>query len=70
MGPEFFGTAVVAKAVERLHEDLEEFQRLNAQQLRICNRQQKIIIALTAAIAALTLVLAVDVVGRLFEVVV
>jgi hypothetical protein len=64
--PEFFGTAVVAKAVERLHEDLDEFQRINQQYLRTSNRQQNIIIGLTVVIAALTLVLAVDVVPGLF----
>jgi hypothetical protein len=64
--PEFFGTAVVAKAVERLHEDLDEFQRLNERCLRTTNRQQNILIGLTVVIAALTAVLAVDVVHRLF----
>ena len=63
--PEFFGTAVVAKAVERLHEDLDEFQRVNGQHLRTCNRQQNVLIALTGVIAALTVVMAVDVLTRL-----
>ena len=63
--PEFFGTAVVAKAVERLHEDLDEFQRINAQQLRTCSRQQNVLIALTVVISALTVVMAVDVLQRL-----
>ena len=63
--PEFFGTAVVAKAVERLHEDLDEFQRINARQLRTSNRQQNVLIGLSVVMAALTAVMAVDVVHRL-----
>ena len=63
--PEFFGTAVVAKAVERLHEDLDEFQRINAQQLRTSNRQQNVLIGMTVVIA-LTTVMAIDVVHRLY----
>ena len=63
--PEFFGTAVVAKAVERLHEDLDEFQRINAK-LRTSNRQQNVLIGLTIVMAALTAVMAVDVVYRLY----
>jgi hypothetical protein len=64
--PEFFGTAVVAKAVERLHEDLDEFQRINAQHLRTSNRQQNVLIGLSVVMAALTAVMAVDVVHRLY----
>lgn len=52
---------------------LKEVQKLRLRLLhlgvkpdRVCNRQQNVLIALTAVIAALTVVMAVDILQRLF----